>query len=117
MKYSLSIPKEWTQVVENDTVSFVHKASGSTLRLETYAYDPNINNVTSESISTKIAADGKTFVSFTRKGDSSYEVTYHCFNCRNLIYCKNIIVMKIVMDDCGFFNLCDLLFFSINTNI
>ena len=76
MKYSLSIPKEWTQVVENDTVSFVHKASGSTLRLETYAYDPNINNVTSESISTKIAADGKTFVSFTRKGDSSYEVTY-----------------------------------------
>lgn len=76
LHYSLSIPKDWTQVTENDTISFVHKPSGSALRLETYDYDPNINNVTSETISTKVAEDGKTFVSYTRKGDASYEVTY-----------------------------------------
>ena len=74
--YSIEIPKDWVQTIENDSISYVHKASGSTIRLETYDYDPRINNVTSEGISAQIAGDGKTFVNFTRKGDSCYEVTY-----------------------------------------
>lgn len=74
--FSISIPKDWTQVIDHDTVSYIHKPSGATIRMEVFAYDPAINNVAADTLSASITQDGKTFKNFTRKSASSYEVMY-----------------------------------------
>lgn len=74
--FSISIPKDWTQVIDHDTVSYIHKPSGATIRMEVFAYNPAINNVAADTLSASITQDGKTFKNFTRKSASSYEVMY-----------------------------------------
>lgn len=74
--FSISIPKDWTQVIDHDTVSYIHKPSGATIRMEVFAYDPAINNVAADTLSASITQDGKTFKNFTRKSASSYEVMF-----------------------------------------
>ena len=64
--FSISIPKDWTQVIDHDTVSYIHKPSGATIRMEVFAYNPAINNVAADTLSASITQDGKTFKNFTR---------------------------------------------------
>lgn len=59
--FSISIPKDWTQVIDHDTVSYIHKPSGATIRMEVFAYNPAINNVAADTLSASITQDGKTF--------------------------------------------------------
>ena len=63
--FSISIPKDWTQVIDHDTVSYIHKPSGATIRMEVFAYNPAINNVAADTLSASITQDGKTFKKYT----------------------------------------------------
>ena len=74
--FSINVPSDWTQVTKDGYPTFIHSASASSLQIQTLDYDPSINNTTEDSISTKIAEDGKTFLSFQKSSDTSYEVQY-----------------------------------------
>lgn len=73
---SINVPSDWTQVTKDGYPTFIHSASASSLQIQTLDYDPSINNTSEDSISTKIAEDGKTFLSFRKSSDTSYEVQY-----------------------------------------
>ena len=68
--FSISIPKDWTQVIDHDTVSYIHKPSGATIRMEVFAYNPAINNVAADTLSASITQDGKTFKNGLRQSAS-----------------------------------------------
>ena len=74
--FSLNIPSSWQEVKEKGVSTFIHKESGSSLAIETYDYDPYVNNYTSEGMSSLVADAGYTFTSFNKSSDTSYELLY-----------------------------------------
>lgn len=88
--YSISIPADWQQVTKNGYTTFVHAASGSSLQIQELAYDPAINNVTSDLLSTEVAASGNTFVNFKRNTSSSYELMYQDFQNSTYDYIEEV---------------------------
>ena len=74
--FSISVPSDWNQVTKDGYPTFIHSASASSLQIQTLDYDPSINNTSEDTISTQIAEDGKTFLSFQKSTDTSYEIQY-----------------------------------------
>ena len=74
--FSISVPSDWNQVTKDGYPTFIHSASASSLQIQTLDYDPSINNTSEDTISTQIAEDGKTFLSFQKTTDTSYEIQY-----------------------------------------
>ena len=66
------VPSDWNQVTKDGYPTFIHSASASSLQIQTLDYDPSINNTSEDTISTQIAEDGKTFLSFQKSTDTSY---------------------------------------------
>lgn len=88
--YSIGIPEGWQKVIKNGYTTFVHSPSASSLQIQILDYDPKINNISSDSISTDIAEKGNTFVSFNRSSTSSYEVTYQDFKNSTYDYIEEV---------------------------
>ena len=74
--FSLEIPDTWRQLTKEDTVYFMDQESGASVKITECGYYPSVNNETGDSISEKVIADGKTFVSFNRVGPAHYEAIY-----------------------------------------
>ena len=74
--FSISVPSDWNQVTKDGYPTFIHSASASSLQIQTLDYDPSINNTSEDTVSTQIAEDGKTFLSFQKTTDTSYEIQY-----------------------------------------
>lgn len=72
----IGIPVGWVQTIDGNVITYVHKESGSAIRMELSDYDPQINNTTDVQASSRIVSDGKTFVSFQRLSPCSYELYY-----------------------------------------
>lgn len=74
--FTCSIPSDWEQVNEGETVRFIHRASGTAIQIEKDNYYPGINNESAENVSEKVTGNGYTFVSFNRYSTHTYEVVY-----------------------------------------
>jgi len=76
IRLSVAVPVGWIQTVEDNTCTFVHRESGSAIRLQMLPYDPTINNVSEQSLASCVVAEGKTYVGFQRLSNTSYELYY-----------------------------------------
>lgn len=74
--FSLLIPEGWDKVTKNGCDTFIHRPSASSVQIQITDYNPAINNINAESISTQVVNDGHSFVNFTRLTNASYEVSY-----------------------------------------
>ncbi len=81
---SIAIPVGWQQVTKDGYPTFVHSESASSLQIQVMDYDPEINNITEDSISLTVADNGYTFISYSRLDNSSYELLYQDY--QNSIY-------------------------------
>ena len=88
--FSLSIPSDWQQVTKDGYQTFIHAASGSSLQIQVLEYDPSINNVSADTLSTEIAASGKTFSGYTRNTTSSYELLYQDYQNSTYDYIEEV---------------------------
>lgn len=107
--FSLSIPTDWEQVTKDGYTTFVHSASASSLQIQVLDYDPLINNYTQESLSSAVVEEGKTFVSYTQKTTSSYELMYQDYQNNTYDYIEEvywdrdqIIKLKCVFNDANY---------------
>lgn len=73
---SLLVPQEWTKVIKNGNVMFVHQDSASYVSVEKSAYVPNVLSVSSESLQSDLAAAGANFISFQPDGNFGYTLLY-----------------------------------------
>ena len=88
--FSLSIPTDWEQVTKNGYPTFVHPASASSLQIQVSNYDPAVNLASADTLSAQVADDGKTFVNFTAKTTSSYELMYQDFQNSTYDYIEEV---------------------------
>ncbi|MCR1984892.1 hypothetical protein NSB24_01410 [Blautia coccoides] len=88
--YSLNIPSDWQEITKNGYKTFVHAPSGSSIQIQVHSYDPLINNAASDVLSTSIANEGKTFVSYTKLSTSSYELKYQDFQSSTYDYIEEV---------------------------
>lgn len=75
-KFSIGIPEGWQKVNRNGRVSFIHKASASTIEIEEVNYNPEITMMTKESASTSAIAAGYNFLEFYWIDNSSFAIIY-----------------------------------------
>lgn len=74
--YSVNIPSSWKKVVEDDSTTYIHTQSASSIKIETFDYYPEITNISSEIVSTDLINNGYEFVNFSRLSETSYEALY-----------------------------------------
>lgn len=74
--FSVGIPEGWQKVNGNGKISFIHKASASTIEIEESNYNPEIAMTTKESVSTSAIAAGYNFLDFYWIDNSSFVITY-----------------------------------------
>lgn len=74
--FSCKVPSDWERIDEGDKIRFIHRASGTAVRIETSNYYPSINNESGETLSEKITEEGYTFMSFNRYSTHAYEAVY-----------------------------------------
>ena len=74
--YSIEIPEDWEQVTQDGYDTFIHSASGSSIQVQIKEYDPSVNILNAETVSTQVAEEGYTFVSFEKTDNASYELRY-----------------------------------------
>ena len=75
-KVTVGIPKGWSGTTDISGNTYVHRETGSAIRLQELPYDPSINNITEQSAANTVVTNGKTFVGFQRTSSSSYELYY-----------------------------------------
>lgn len=74
--FSLRIPTNWQMVTKDGFTTFIHKASGASVQLQTSDYDLSPSLRTQDSASVETADAGYTFVSFNRIANNHYEWMY-----------------------------------------
>lgn len=88
--FSLSIPKEWTQVKEGDSVTFVHTPTGVAVQVQVLDYYGSVNNTTAETISAEVLQAGYTYVNFNKVSNSQYEVVYQDYQNQTYDYLEEV---------------------------
>lgn len=88
--FSLEIPADWDKVTKDGFTTFIHSASASSLQIQVSEYDPRINNVTADTISTEVAGKGMTFTDFTRHDNASYQLMYQDFKNSTYDYIEEV---------------------------
>ena len=73
---SLLVPVGWARTFEESTCTFVHRETGTAIKLQMLPYDPAINNVSEQSIASSVVSDGKTYLGYQRLTNASYELYY-----------------------------------------
>jgi len=73
---SLLVPSTWAKSMEDDSCTFVHRETGSAIKIQRLPYDPSVNNVTEQSLAVSVVSEGKTFAGFRKLSNSSYELYY-----------------------------------------
>lgn len=76
LPFSFSIPSTWTEVAQGDSTSFVDRENGASVKIETSPYDPSVNNASAESLAQQCVSNGYTYMNFTLKSNSQYELLY-----------------------------------------
>lgn len=73
---SMSVPAKWTHVIRQGSDAFVNPADGATLIFHISSYDPGVNMVTENVVSTELSASSGLLGDFTRNDNSSYLAIY-----------------------------------------
>lgn len=74
--FSLSIPEGWQKIKKNGYDNYIHSPSATSVGIEISDYEPYVNTYTESDIASSITSNGYSFVSFTKKSSSSYELIY-----------------------------------------
>ena len=73
---TMSVPSKWTHVVRQGSDAYVNPADGTTLIFHISGYDPGVNMVTEDVVTTELSASGGLLGGFTRDGNSAYLAIY-----------------------------------------
>lgn len=76
---SMYVPQNWTKVIKNGNVMFVHQDTSAYVSIIKSAYVPNVLNVSSESIQSELAAIGANFISFKPDGNCGHTLLYQTY--------------------------------------
>lgn len=76
LRFSLQIPESWTKSEKDNVTTYTHEKSSSYVKIEAVPYDPSINNVSANAISTDLVSKGYSFVSFNRFSTTAYQILY-----------------------------------------
>lgn len=74
--FKIDIPEGWEKVTKDGYTTYIHTPSASSVQIQVSGYEPAINLVSSDSISSSVVENGYTFINYTRLGNCSYEVIY-----------------------------------------
>lgn len=73
---TMSVPAKWTHVIRQGGDAYVNPADGATLIFHISGYDPGVNMVTEDVITTELTASGGLLGGFTKDGNSAYLAIY-----------------------------------------
>lgn len=74
--FTMNVPASWTKVTMDGCPTFIHRASASSVQIQVQDYYPQINSVTTESVSASLSQDEFTLLDFYWVDSSSYVSTY-----------------------------------------
>ena len=74
--FSIELPLGWDKVVKDGFDTYIHTPSASSIQIQVLPYEPSINLVSPDTLSTELVEKGYVFVDFIRNTTSSYELLY-----------------------------------------
>lgn len=103
LNLSIEIPDGWEKVTKDGFDTYIHKASASSIQIQTLSYYPMVNNATAESLAETYNEQGYTVTEFQKTAGNSYYVIYQGQGISGITdYVENVIwdrshVVKIVI--------------------
>ena len=82
---SMKVPSSWSGVIKSGAQTFIHSPSATAFMIQILDYYPQVNNVTIESLSEDLAAQGLSILNFERPDASSYFLYYQKSNTEGIV--------------------------------
>ncbi|MBP3808212.1 MAG: hypothetical protein ILA13_07450 [Eubacterium sp.] len=92
--FSVNIPDGWQKIKKNGYDNYIHSPSATSVGIEICDYEPYVNTYNESNIASEITSNGYSFVSFTKKTSSSYEVIYQDIKDSTYDYIDEVIWSK-----------------------